>query len=179
MRAALCVFGLILTCMLHLATGIPVQPGFNYEKMEGVWLRTAMALQGPESDAVGDHIRIRPMSKGDLSVDKTFEIRRTCRQGSSRFRHTSTPGKFNIFSWGSQTTIHFVATDYKSYLVLHIQTADDRGLYLFVRGSEVSDSIKKKFEQHSESLGFSKSSIHYLDSYLAYEEDGFGNPIYS
>lgn len=162
LKAVLCT--LALTCALPLAAEIPVQPDFNYKNVEGVWHRVAMVLKGAEAEVVGAHIRIMPLTKGDLSVQKQIVIRRACRQVSSRFRHTNTPGQYYIFhSYNRKTTAHFVSTDYNSYLVLHIQSSSDTGLYLFARESEVMDTTLDTFQRQAESLGFSKRITLYPD----------------
>ncbi|XP_061460336.1 epididymal secretory protein 4-like [Rhineura floridana] len=162
MQALLGILGLGLVGTFHLADGIPVQPRFDYQRMEGMWHHIAMVNKGAEPDVVAGVIRIHPMPKGDLSVERNIVVRLACRAVNFRFRHADPPGKFTVFNAkGDQSNIHVVDTNYDGYLVLHTEIGQDTGLHLFARGLEVLDNIKEKFKGHVKSLGFSESDIQY------------------
>ncbi|KAH0615625.1 hypothetical protein JD844_005083, partial [Phrynosoma platyrhinos] len=86
----------------------------------------------------------------------TVSTDRLCPKGYPEIIHS------HLDASGDLSTIHVVDTDYSGYLVLHTETAGNSALSLFARGLEVSESLKKKFEDYVRSLGFSKTDIKYL-----------------
>ncbi|XP_042333683.1 epididymal secretory protein 4-like [Sceloporus undulatus] len=158
----LLLLGLILPAVPHLASGIPVQPHFDYKKLAGLWHRLAMVAKGEDQFIIGPEIQISPMRKGDLSVGMNFIVRLACRFIDFRYRNAGQPGVFNVYhANGDLSTIHVVDTDYNGHLVLHTETAGNSALSLFVRGSDAPESLKKMFEDYVRSLGFSKTDIKY------------------
>ncbi|XP_072841107.2 neutrophil gelatinase-associated lipocalin [Pogona vitticeps] len=148
--------GLIHACLAPFITGIPVQPGFRYKKVEGEWQCLAMAVRGAEPAVVASKIKIFPMPRGDLIVGRNIIVRLACSYFQFQYRNAGQPGVFNVFLLGEEPSkIHVVATDYTRYLMLHIQRGRDRALYLFGRELEVSDTTMKKFDHYVRSLGFS------------------------
>ncbi|XP_060613286.2 lipocalin-15 [Anolis sagrei] len=159
---ALLVLGFILPGAAQMPSGIPIQPGFDYKKLEGLWQRLALVAQGQEPIILGPEIQVFPLRKGDLSVGRNIVVRLTCRFIDFRYRNTGRSGVFNVFHTnGDLSTVHVVDTDYSDYLVLHTETAGECSLSLYARGTEMSDRMKKKFEDYVRSLGFSKADIKY------------------
>ncbi|XP_053137736.1 uncharacterized protein LOC128338796 isoform X2 [Hemicordylus capensis] len=131
---------------------------------EGVWHRLGMVTKGEESEVMGVDIKISPLPKGNLDVQQRTLVRDSCRSFSVRFKRMDRSGRFTVlFATRGKSTVHVVDTDNEIYLLLHIETGKDVGLYLYARGVEASGALKKKFKTHAKNLGFSERDIKYPD----------------
>ncbi|KAJ7308100.1 hypothetical protein JRQ81_008607 [Phrynocephalus forsythii] len=92
----LVALGLIQTCLARVDTKVPVQPGFQYKKLEGGWYAQAMVIRGFAPSVVAPKIKIFPLSNGDLDMGRNQKVLKSCQFVEHRYKNLGEPGVFKV-----------------------------------------------------------------------------------